>query len=213
MKSKNLPAVAALVATLTFGQAALAPRQSHAIVAVATGGAAAVPLIVFGAGALSTTAGLAIATPAGVFYGTFFLAQSPAILFKLPALGWGTVLTWAGLGALLTGLIMLDETGAPSPDFQPLSDAEIDAAHILPEEARAHDRQLDRINSVSESLARDLAELKLEDPNEALRYVAEGWAKACNGGMLNKRACAAVVKRGALALRKAQEAAAIATSN
>lgn len=178
MKSLQLPMIALLVAGVTAGQAAFAPRQSQAVVAVLSGGTAIPALIVLGAGALAAGGGAAI----------FVTEGSNEVNGKAA----GAVLGVSGVLAILTGIVLLDESGAPTPDFQILTPAKAQEAGIAPRQMRGFNRQLDRINSVSESIARGIAQKKITDAQAALQYVHGEWVEARESNLISSDAFAAL---------------------
>lgn len=190
--------VALLAAVLMLSQATLAPRQSKAVVAAVTGGAAVPALIVLGAGAAVTGLGVALLSSLGPGFGDACDNDGCALEVMAPA----------GLGLLgvLVGIILLDDSGAPTPDFQAISSDEAQAAQIAPAEAKAFNRSLERINAVSESIAREIADHKIRTTREALELANAEWDKVHDDGLIGDLAYAALTKRGALAIRKAQQA-------
>jgi hypothetical protein len=191
--------IALLVAGLTLSQASLAPRQSHAIIAIASGGTAIPALIVLGAGVGGVGIGLALAT--GPFTG---LIVVPSYVGVNAQTGIGVGLSAAGLLALLAGLVMLDESGVPTPNFQSLTLAKAQEAGISSQEMRAFNRQLDRTNSVSESIARGIAQGKIADANVAVQYAHGEWVEAHERGLISADAYTALNKLSAHAVQKAQ---------
>lgn len=182
MKSNKMPVVALLVAGMIGGQSIVAPRQSHALVFAASGGTALPALILLGAGAAATVGG------------GFLFVEDPKWSNMGPgALGvTGAVTAFTGIFAILSGIILLDESGAPTPDFQPLTPAKAEAAGIAPREMRGFNRQLDRINSVSESIARGVAQKNFTDTQAALRYVHGEWQAARDNNFISNDAFAAL---------------------
>lgn len=204
---RNWKATTAMLALgLTLSQASLMPRQSHAIVAIASGGTAIPALIVLGAGALVTGAELQLLGAAlcagldgrhcgrGGLLGPVLGRLGMANLVILPV----------GVLAVLTGLVMLDESGAPTPDFQKLTPAKAQEASITNGELRAFNRQLDRINSVSESIARGFASKQISDAKVAVEFAHSEWTEAHERGLISNNAFSALTKLSAKAVQQVQ---------
>jgi|GEM_PF-7043866 len=193
---RNWKATTAMLALgLTLSQASLMPQQSHAIVAIASGGTAVPALIVFAAGA--------IAIPVGAH----ILLRNPVCIecSGNPYIGIsGFALFAAGAAAFLTGIVMLDESGAPTPDFQKLTPAKAQEASIANGEMRSFNRQLDRINSVSESIARGFASKQIVDAKVAVEYARSEWTEAHERGLISNDAFSALTKLSAKAVQQAQ---------
>lgn len=195
LKRFNKAPIALLMAAIATGQAVVIPRQSHAIVAVVTGGAAVPGLIVLGAGLALVPAGLIVAR-----------GNHPDEPRSAPAFFAGAIGALTGLGAVLAGIVILDESGAPTPDFQEITADEAFAAQITSQEMRAFNRPsaLERVNAVSESIARGIADRKISDPREAMDFAHSEWSAAHEGGIIGDLVYSALTKRGAHALEKAR---------
>lgn len=188
MKKTNLSyRIALITAGVMACQSTLAPRPSHALVAALTGGTAIPALIVIGAGT--------VAVP-----GAWWWAVSPS--------GTG-IYSWAeaelvAVGAILVGLVLLDESGAPTPDLTRISPAEAQGGGISPSGMHAFNRELDRINSVSESIARGIADHRITQARDAVAFARSEWSTAHEQGLISDAAYSALTKRGDTTAARAQ---------
>jgi hypothetical protein len=176
---------ALLVAGLTLTQVSLAPRQSHAILAIGSAGAAVPALVVMGASAavfggtqaLQKHCGGALRAPTGKCSAA--LVSLSDISFIPMALSFST---------FFAALVFLDESGAPTSDFRALTPDLAQEAGISAKGMRAFNRQLDRINSVSESNARGIAQDNISDEDSAVQYAHRGWIEAHERGVISNEA-------------------------
>lgn len=183
MHSKWVSLVAVLAIALTAGQATLAPRPAHALAAVLTGGTAVPALVLLGAGA--------VAMPLG---GYVLTSPPPEIE--------GLYIFIGGLFSAFIGLVMLDESGTPTPDFRAISFEEARTLEITSGERNAFNRQLDRINATSESIARELAGRGFKNARKAIDFARSEWSAAHERGEIGDAAYTALIRRGAAALNQ-----------
>jgi hypothetical protein len=191
-------AMALLVAGLTFTQASLQPRYSRAFTAVASGGSLVPALVIIGASPLlggAIGAGVAVLTSA---------TCSPSGCRKNQAMasGLGTALVISLIGVIY-GLVVLDESGAPTVDLQPLTPETARENGISEAGTRIFNRHLDRINSVSESIARGLSEIGITETDASLEYIHSGWAAAEAQGIISGEARAVLQILAEKTLQKA----------
>jgi hypothetical protein len=199
-----IASTALLVAGLTLTQASIAPRQSHAIVAIASGGTAVPALIVIGAGAAVFGGSVGLMKYCGSGFhggGTGKCSRGVTIvsIFSFLPMFWS-------IPTVLVGLVFLDESGAPTPNFKPISPELAQEAGIPAREMRAFNKpnQLDRTNSVSESIARGFAENNITDAESGMAYSHDEWTEAHARGLISTDAFNALTKLSDYAYKKAQ---------
>ena len=186
-KSISSSRIALIIAGVMACQSALVPRPSHALVAALTGGTAIPALIVIGAGTVAVPLGGALTQWLDIW-----------------GLGYYEIISVADI---LMGLIMLDQSGAPTPDLAKISAAEAQAGGIAPGEMHAFNRELDRINSVSESIARGIADHRITQARDAVEFARSEWSTAHEQSLISDAAYSALKKRGDVAATRAQRIA------
>ncbi|MGK5082103.1 hypothetical protein WDW37_02270 [Bdellovibrionota bacterium FG-1] len=182
-----------LVAALTLASMGLTQvafqRPAHAIIAGATAGAAIPALVVLGASLIGTAGGAGLVT-LGISTGRECgdCTAPDTLIYG------GGILTIGGVIGILVGVVMLDQTGSPTLQFRPLDSLTATERGILPAEQKAFNRQLQRINGISETIAQKFADPKITDANQALRLADEIWKQACHDQQISALACSALSK-------------------
>ncbi|MGK5084206.1 hypothetical protein WDW37_12995, partial [Bdellovibrionota bacterium FG-1] len=97
--------------------------------------------------------------------------------------------------ALLVGVIMLDDRGAPTTQMAPMTEQERLEIGATPAGMRAFNRALGRMNGVSESIARQIADQRITDSDVALRLIHDQWAEAAHDGVISELAYSTLVLR------------------
>jgi hypothetical protein len=197
--SRTAAPIAFLVAGLTLTQATLAPRQSHAIASIGSGVGIVPALIVMGAGAGVAGAGFGFDAVAKKSKWADFCYDGIMAWDQCRhqgLVGAASMGQFVGIAAILFGVLILDDGGAPTPDFQQLTPAKALEFGISGPEVASFNHQLDRINAVSESIARDIAARSNDTVETATYYAHSEWMNAKRLGLISANALSALRKMG-----------------
>ncbi|MGK5085146.1 hypothetical protein WDW37_17805 [Bdellovibrionota bacterium FG-1] len=97
--------------------------------------------------------------------------------------------------AVLIGLVVLDDQGAPTSQMAKMSEPEMKKIGATAIQMKAFNRSLDRINGVSESIAKNIAAQNLTNASDATRLAHEQWTMAVTDGVISEKAYSALVLR------------------
>lgn len=140
------------------------PRPARAFLTLGTGGGALAAVVILGAGSGSLMAGNVVA---GKERSRPALSEKPGFGLKL-----------AGILGIMAGIVVLDDTGAPTPRFRELGPELAASAGLTPTQRRAFNRDRHRLNAVAESIAHELAAAGPIGLEQALGISRARWREA-----------------------------------